>query len=435
MFGFGIHNGSDDVMQGADRGPTAWLTGYNSCDKSNPTEGGAAARVAAKEFAAPAKAYDTDSGGDKTEFGDLLANGVDVDQGVKKAFVQTGNSLAVCGRKMMLMFLFSMIGSVSADACSTPCASGTCASLKEYLSCSEFAELNCDCAGCCSMPPPSMPPPLQHHAPSAPPMKKTKVAAALLTAVAGKKLMDKVPDDLTCSESEVSMCEEIESLETENIELKLKVDVLESQDVEQGVMIAQLESKVTEQNATIAELKLEAELLANNVAALKRFVGMMPPAAPPPRSPPPSPPAAPPPDIEVSLFYMQQSSSGRYWTLDDALYVVLGSSASADSALLFRLDHLGRMVSMAGATSEQCVAVSTDMTSGGYRLVFKECNASEVVADATPSYTESFVQASGRLLIYAGASQNIGTPVVSYSMSNQGDVQLSNAEFVSLFVE
>jgi len=265
MFGFGIHNGSDDEMQGADRGPTAWLTGYNSCDKSNPAEGAAAARLAAKEFAAPAKAYDTNSGGDKTEFGDLIANGVDFDQGVKKGVVQTGNYLAVSGRKMMLLFLFSMIGSVSADACSTPCASGTCGSLNEYLSCFDFTELNCDCTGCCSMPPPSMPPPLQHHAPSAPPIKKAKVAAALgLTAMAGKKIMDKVPDELTCSASDVPLCEEIEELKAENDELKAEND----------------------------ELKLKVESLENDVAALKLFVGMMPPAAPLPPNPP-NPPSTP----------------------------------------------------------------------------------------------------------------------------------------------
>jgi len=91
------------------------------------------------------------------------------------------------------------------------------------------------------------------------------------------------------------MCEEIESLEIENIELKVKVDVLEIQAVEQYVMIAELESKVAEQNATIAELELKTELLENDVAALKRFVGMMPPAAPPPMSPPPvMPPGLPP---------------------------------------------------------------------------------------------------------------------------------------------
>jgi len=262
---------------------TAWLMGYKTCDEVNPAEGGAAARLAAKDSAAPAKAYDTNSGVDKTEFGDLIVKGINFDQGIKHGVVQSSHSLAFSGRQMMLLFLVTMIGSVSADACGNPCASGTCGSLQDYLSCSDFTELNCDCAGCCSMPPPSMPPPLQHHAPSAPP-PKMKVAAAILTAVAGKKLMDKVPDELTCSESEVPMCEEIESLETENNELKLKVDALETQAVDQGV--------------TIAELELKAELLEADVASLKRFVGMMPPAAPPPPPPslpPASPPAAPPP--------------------------------------------------------------------------------------------------------------------------------------------
>jgi len=142
------------------------------------------------------------------------------------------------------------------------------------------------------------------------------------------------------------MCEAIEELKAENDELKLKVDVLEIQAVEQGDTIAEqgdtiawqgdniveqgdtiaeLKSKVAgqnttiaeqtdmiaeqgetiaaqgitigEQNATIAELESKAELLENDVAALKRFVGMMPPAAPPPLSPPPpmSPPLVPPP--------------------------------------------------------------------------------------------------------------------------------------------
>jgi len=67
-------------------------------------------------------------------------------------------------------------------------------------------------------------------------------------------------------------------------------------------MIAELESKVAEQNATISELELKAEWLENEVAALKRFVGMMPPAAPPPpptpsTPPPPSPPPLPPPAL------------------------------------------------------------------------------------------------------------------------------------------
>jgi len=300
MFGFGVRdltNGSADKMQGADTKPTEMMfMGNEKCDEVQPAEEGAAARVAAKEFAAPAKEHDTDSGGDKTEFGDLIVNGIDFDQGVKKGVVQTGISLVVSGRKMMLMFLFSMIGSVSADACSTPCASGTCASLRDFLSCSEFAELNCDCVGCCSMPPPSMPPPFQHHAPSAPPIKKAKVAAALgLTAVAGKKIMDKVPDDLTCSESEVPMCEEIESLEAENMELKVKVDVLEIQAADQGITITEQGNMIVSLNATIAELESKAELLEKDVAALKRFVGMMPPAAPPPPSPPMMPPPMSPP--------------------------------------------------------------------------------------------------------------------------------------------
>jgi len=220
--------------------------------------------------------------------------------------VQTGISLSISGRKMILLFLFSLIGSVSADACSNPCASGSCASLKEYLSCSEFAELNCDCAGCCSMPPPSMPPPLQHHAPSAPPTKR-KVAAAVLTAVAGKKLMDKVPDDLTCSASEVPMCEEIESLEAENIEQGVKIAAqgdtiaeLESKVAGQNITIAEQSDMIAEQGDTIAELESKAELLENEVAALKRFVGMMPPAAPPPLSPPFLPPPLKPPGLPVT---------------------------------------------------------------------------------------------------------------------------------------
>jgi len=165
--------------------------------------------------------------------------------------------------------------------------------------------------------------------------KVAAVAAALLT---GKTLMEKVPDELlTCSGSEVPMCDEIESLEAENNELKVKVDVLEIQDVEQGVtlveqgdtiagleskaseqiiMIAELEAKVgeqnttiavqgetiaaqgvmiVEQNATMAEFKLKAASLESDVASLKRFVGMMPPAAPPPTSPPGPPPEPPPP--------------------------------------------------------------------------------------------------------------------------------------------
>jgi len=332
--------------------------------------------------------YDTSSSGDKTEF-----HGVDFDPAIKKGVVQTGVSLAVCGRKVIL--LFTMIGSVSADACSKPCAGGTCASLNEYLSCFEFTELSCTCTGCCSMPPPPLhppsptpppplappvlpppilppssppspaleppppsppvqpppssppspvprqppsppyPPPLSCSNPCAggtcatlkdqlscyeftelncdcsgccsiplqpsPPPENTnpKIAAALLTAVAGKKLMDKVPDELTCSESELPMCEEIESLETENDGLKLKVDVLELQDVEQHHLIEEQGNTIALLNATIAELESKAVLLENEVAALKRFVGMMPPAAPPtlPQiSPsPPSPPPPPPP--------------------------------------------------------------------------------------------------------------------------------------------
>lgn len=168
-------DGSADEMQGADNMPAAWLMGYKMSDEVKQTEGGAAARVAAKEFAAPgAPAYETDSGGDKNEFGDVIANDVNFDQGVKKGVVQTGTSLAVSGRKMILLFLVSMIGSVSAVL------------------------------------PSPLSPPMLHHAPSAPPIKKTKVAAALgLTAVAGKKIMDKVPDDLMCFESEVPMCEMI----------------------------------------------------------------------------------------------------------------------------------------------------------------------------------------------------------------------------------
>jgi len=304
---FGIRdqvNWSADEMHEADRKPTAWLTGYKTCNKSNPAEGGAAARVAAKDSAAPAKAYETDLVGDKTEFGDQIANGMDFDQDTEKGVVQSSDSLAVCGRKMMLLFLVTMIGSVSADACSNPCASGTCASLNEYLSCSDFTELNCDCVGCCSMPPPSMPPPVQHHAPSArppPEIQKTKVAAALLTAVAGKKILDKVPDDLTCSASEVPMCDEIESLVAENNEQGVAIAGQNTTIAEQGDMIAEqgdtiagLELKVVEQNATIAELESKAGLLENEVAALKRFVGMVPPAAPPPPSPPSLPPISPP---------------------------------------------------------------------------------------------------------------------------------------------
>merc|ERR1712046_20455 len=61
--------------------------------------------------------------------------------------------------------------------------------------------------------------------------------------------------------------------------------------------------------------------------------------------------------------------------------------------------------------------------------VFNECGASNVMADATPSYTDSFVQASGRLLIYGGARQDAGTAVVSYAITGQGSVQMSRAEF------
>jgi len=101
-------------------------------------------------------------------------------------------------------------------------------------------------------------------------------------------------------------------------ELDSKVVVLEVQDVhqrsmieEQGDAIAVLEWKLAGQNVTIAELESKAGSLEDNVATLKRFVGMMPPPTLPPSSPPLVPPVAPPlpaPPIAVSHFNELQAA-------------------------------------------------------------------------------------------------------------------------------
>jgi len=228
MFGFGIRdqtNGSADEMQEADRKPTAWLTGNEKCNEVKPGEKKAAARLAAKEFAAPAKECDTSSGGDKTEFGALLANDIDFDQGVKKGVAQTGNSLAVCGRKMLLLFLLTL-GQVAAQGsfCIDKCCPETAIPKLVFGPDPIFGD--------------------------------------------GIIVMQN-NSRLTCSgEFEAS-----------------------------NVRITGTSTTVAQMMDEHAELKLKVELLENEFAALKRFVGMLPPAAPPPPSPlapPVLPPTMPP---------------------------------------------------------------------------------------------------------------------------------------------
>jgi len=144
----------------------------------------------------------------------------------------------------------------------------------------------------------------------------TKVAAAaLLVAAAGAKRTDNAADDLTCAASAAPVCEEIEALKAKVAvqnttiaeqgdiiaELESKVVVLELQDVhqvslieEQEHAIAQQSDAIAEQSGIIAELDAKAESLQDDVAALKRFVGMVPPSAPPPLTPPTPPPPSPP---------------------------------------------------------------------------------------------------------------------------------------------